>query len=494
MAYVDGFEHDIFISYAHVDDETASKIEGWVTKFYNELRVALRKHVHKDIDLWRDERRRLDGGQVFDKTIQDALTSSAVFVALTSRGYLDSEYCRDELASFHREATADKDHGLIVGDRRRIVNVLLTNIDYSNWPEEFGTEEGDRTSGFSFHDAKDDTPKETSFPSKSEDPKSGFEIQLNALTIALKVLLKAMKDRAMKDQAMKDRTSLPDAPKPSDSAPSIFIAEVADTLRKLKKRIIADLKMKRPGINIISDPEADQMIEVLRKVDLSVHLLDDLSSRKIIQQQVDLALKHAKMQMIWVPEDLNVEVIDEEGLQVFLQQLERGPREKNYDFIRAAPTSSSIVQHILEILDTPKPNPEPGRCLLVIHEKDTLHKHFPQVADVIREQGILPIINQFAEEPGLELDLFKQRLRRAENLIVFFGDVEIEWVNERLKMIVKAIVNEDAGDLNFAVYGAPPPPKRPEDVTTGFVAFKPEFLDNTKAFNPSTILTFLNLA
>ena len=31
MAYIDGFEHDIFISYAHVDDLTASEDEeGWL--------------------------------------------------------------------------------------------------------------------------------------------------------------------------------------------------------------------------------------------------------------------------------------------------------------------------------------------------------------------------------------------------------------------------------------------------------------------------------
>ncbi len=42
MAYVDGFEHDVFLSCAPVDDQTASEGErGWVSAFEEHLRVAL---------------------------------------------------------------------------------------------------------------------------------------------------------------------------------------------------------------------------------------------------------------------------------------------------------------------------------------------------------------------------------------------------------------------------------------------------------------------
>jgi len=46
MAYVDGFEHDIFLSYARVDDQTASDAgAGWVTAFEKRLQVALDRRV-----------------------------------------------------------------------------------------------------------------------------------------------------------------------------------------------------------------------------------------------------------------------------------------------------------------------------------------------------------------------------------------------------------------------------------------------------------------
>jgi hypothetical protein len=39
MAYVSSYEHDVFISYAHVDDERiGDATEGWVTTLLAQLR------------------------------------------------------------------------------------------------------------------------------------------------------------------------------------------------------------------------------------------------------------------------------------------------------------------------------------------------------------------------------------------------------------------------------------------------------------------------
>lgn len=486
MAYVDGFEHDIFISYAHVDDETASEAEkGWVTKFYNELRVALRKHVHKDVDIWRDERR-LDGSVVFDKKIRDALKSSAIFVALTSRGYLGSDYCKKELALFHEEATADKQYGLIVGDRRRIVNVLLTNIRYSNWPEEFGTEEGDRTSGFPFHDAEPDARNETSFPSKPEDPRSRFKEQLNDLTIALKELLQTMKEAGGTG---------------NESSGGIFIADVPDTLRKYRRRVIAQLE--REGVEIISNipppydaSEHDSRVkEVLQGVELSVHLLDESAGPEVDdaeettypQRQADLAIAHARARMFWAPGDLDIASILDEDHRAFMQRIEDG---HTHDFIRSGTTdiTRNILEKIEELQSASEEETHSFPCLLVTHSKDT--KYLIQVASVLLKKGIDPSLSQEANEPREEMKLFEERLRQTENLILFYGDVSIDWVKERLDMAIKLAVLEGL-KLNLAIFVAPPRETTADvrDLWPPFV--KVHVLDNTEEFNESTILSFL---
>ena len=72
MAGISGFEYDIFISYAHLDNETISNEEkGWIEEFRQHLELALsRRHGRAGlIKVWWDNKR-LDGSIVFDSSIQ----------------------------------------------------------------------------------------------------------------------------------------------------------------------------------------------------------------------------------------------------------------------------------------------------------------------------------------------------------------------------------------------------------------------------------------
>ena len=131
MAYVDGFEHDIFLSYARVDDQAAAGTgAGWVSAFEQRLQFALDRRVGYIgiVRIWRDLQG-IRGHQLFDQTIEDAVNTSAVFLGLTSRGYLASQYCRDEIACFSRRVSSDA-LGRAVGDQLRMINVrqLLEEI------------------------------------------------------------------------------------------------------------------------------------------------------------------------------------------------------------------------------------------------------------------------------------------------------------------------------------------------------------------------------
>ena len=83
MAFVPGFEHDIFISYAHVNNSGGEEgAGGWVTQFHRALEAELIQLTGKNLKLWRD--RRLDRNQEFDKTIKTAVESSALFLVMTA--------------------------------------------------------------------------------------------------------------------------------------------------------------------------------------------------------------------------------------------------------------------------------------------------------------------------------------------------------------------------------------------------------------------------
>lgn len=112
MGYVPGINNDVFISYSHHDE-----VSGWVTRFHDELATQL-EELLGTVSIWRDPR--LSRIEDFQQSIQDALSSTGVLVALVSPNFLRSRYCC-ELEVPHFEKVG----GLKIGNRYRILKVIL---------------------------------------------------------------------------------------------------------------------------------------------------------------------------------------------------------------------------------------------------------------------------------------------------------------------------------------------------------------------------------
>ena len=64
------FEKDIFISYAHIDDESISESEkGWITEFHRALEIRLSQLLGERPKIWRDSA--LDGNHDYDKELDN---------------------------------------------------------------------------------------------------------------------------------------------------------------------------------------------------------------------------------------------------------------------------------------------------------------------------------------------------------------------------------------------------------------------------------------
>src|SRR5260370_10849045 len=268
MGWVPGFELDVFISYARVDNATADDDvgRGWIAQFHRHLDLALCKKAGRldSFKIWRDTRE-LQGNQLFDRTIEDAIRGSAVFLALSSHGYMQSEYCKQELGWFYQKAQKEP-VGLAAGDHYRIFNLLLNNITPSGWPPEYG-----RTTGFAFHDA----PERDRDGEPSDFSTDLFRTQLRALTEALFGALSRIK------AGIQENATAPGAPAPERPERfSIYLADTSDTLASVRKRVLNDLK-KTPEIEVVASVPPpfesaahDQAVRAnLEPADCSVHLL-----------------------------------------------------------------------------------------------------------------------------------------------------------------------------------------------------------------------------
>ena len=95
MAYVPNYENDLFISYRRASNDGPDE---WIDNFCKQLGAHLRDCVG-DVRIWRDTSQ-LRAGEEWRREIAEALDSTAVFLAIISRTYLESDECRKELDYF----------------------------------------------------------------------------------------------------------------------------------------------------------------------------------------------------------------------------------------------------------------------------------------------------------------------------------------------------------------------------------------------------------
>src|SRR4051812_23241376 len=96
MAFVPDCDHDVFVSYAHVDNQNDL---GWVTTLVHHLDTELRQRLGtKDLQIWIDHR--IDGNHPLTPDIMQAIRRSATLLIVMSPSYLASEWCAKERNTF----------------------------------------------------------------------------------------------------------------------------------------------------------------------------------------------------------------------------------------------------------------------------------------------------------------------------------------------------------------------------------------------------------
>ena len=409
-AFVPGYEYDIFISYAHVDNLTALPGEaGWVELFHRHLEVQLTKRFGRAnmVKIWRDQR--LEGGHLFDEVIQNRIDRAAVFLLLLSPGYMASAYCQQEIRRFFDKAQAEA-LGLQVGERNRILNVMLDNIPHEAWPKEVG-----RISGYPFYDDQDEAFSEPLDPMDKvfQMPLRGLVRTLHAILSEFAELKRDSTDPSIEAPAVVTPVvEIPAVPSPSFPSPAVlrqaappspppqaaggpggevYLAEVADSLRKTLKRVTSELHQQ--GIEVYktvpppyASAEHDAAVrDAMQRAQLSVHLLDGWEGREMDdeeitypQKQVALGLQHAQHQLIWMPHQLDLDDVEDPDHQAFLSRLENDTQARDgatFELIRGGQSAPEIVREIAAKLaqfnQPAQPVVQPA-VLLDTHVKDQL--------------------------------------------------------------------------------------------------------------------------
>lgn len=502
-AFVPGFKHDIFISYAHVDNLTASQEKGWVTRFHEHLEVRLAKRFGRAnlVDIWRDDED-MERGELFDEKIQNAINDSAIFICLNSVGHMNSRYCQDEIDWFYDKAGKES-QGLTIDSRYRIINCLLNKISHREWNDKLG-----RTSGYPFHDAEKGSDE---IGEPTEPGSDLFNDQMKDLVKFIHGILTGYKEKALGDApaAVEELPTETTTPDKKGAGVKLYMGIVADTLWNDQQRLVTELKEKGYEISgpILpgSDKYEDKLKGDLKDSFLAVHLLDQLPGMPVMggkngqthqQLQVEFSLKNCENQYIWIPKSLDIPSVDNQQHRDFLARLEDQPEgEGNYSFVRSSPTalSRNIIEQIDRLKQPPTEADGNGKIqavLLDTHVKDQLHTL--ELNQFLMEKQITPFVVYQDDNPENTMSIFEKTLsktlEKAGIPIIFFGQVSKDWVSKRLEHIIKTVVSKNLELEECAIYLAPP-----EKPDISFVApfLNVRLLDNTKGFNPDTFAPLL---
>ncbi len=460
MAFVPGFEHDIFLSYAHVNNP-GGEDGGWVKRFHQALQQELIQLTGKQLDLWRD--RRLARNNDFDKTIKAAVESSALFLAINSHAYRQSPYCQDEIKWFHERAQQDG-HGVSLGDdqdRRRMIHTLINSQPFTSWPTPF-----QGMMAYNFFEAVPDD--DIGLPLEPDSPP--FKNEFKTLVRELARTLLIFKDTVEKRRARPTPASLVKA---DPAAISVFLADTSESQQQIRERLVNELERESIQLAKALPPPYDspahdaEAATVLQHASLSVHLLDGWRGRKIDQakndyyprRQLELARQHTTAPMIWVPRKLKLDELDDEEQRDYLRGLESAPRAAgDYGFM-VYDAVDDIVREIVarqqKFAQQQTAANSEASALLDAHLRDM--SHALECFDPRLSQRNVPLKTNWGnDDPRKNLDELARSLKAASHLILVFGQVPRDWVVSRLREAVKICVEDDFRIKPCGIYFAPP--------------------------------------
>jgi hypothetical protein len=316
MAYAVGFEYDVFISYAAVDDiePVTDNGRGWISLFVHHLEMVLASRLggREKLRIYFD-RRNLGGNHVLQE-ILDAVSKSAIFVAITSPAYSEREWTKRELDTFVQEAP----------DARRLFAVEYLPLDQGErYPEPL-----DPRKRLKFWET-DDLSSLAALPLTVKDP--AFRNRIHDLADQIKKQLVAINTAETARPAISRVAEVIADEGARRSKGVIYLAQTTDDLEEESLQVNRYLEqfgfLVLPSAALPGGGEAFQHAaeEYIKQADLYVHLLGPRMGRCPPDlpdgyglTQIKAAREAGKQMMLWRHPELDLATVHDERHRLLL--------------------------------------------------------------------------------------------------------------------------------------------------------------------------------
>jgi hypothetical protein len=482
-----GFSNHVFLSYSWRDNvgPDGAEGEGWVTAFRAALYRRLGELLGERVLIWRDVR--MGASRDFNQEILDQIAVSAVFVAVLSPGWVKSRYCPTELEEFRR--IAGRKLGLNPSGFLRTIPAIKMPLQNEAQrqviPESLGREFFRR------------------------DPQSGdFEEYSPGSLEFLRQI-----DHLAKD-IVKVLDALPEAEaKTLTSRPAVFVAEATSDLKEARQKLLDELTDR--GYRILpAAPLPDDCVGLrraveadLREATLSVHLLGPLygkplkgSDLSMTELQLEAARAGGRTRIIWIDD------IVAQGAQPAQEALLKRLRDgvtPGLDLLERK-TIGDLKDLVIDRLTKPAPplvasngsGEDFPYVYLVCDEADhPANCGNAEVSDALA-------VRDFLFDAGFEVLLpaaqataaasrrkdNKEKLKRCDAVLLYWGRAPDSWVEERLGELEAALGWRQSRSFTAkAIYAGPPP----DDTKRIFRTKRARYFLCIDDFSPTALQSFV---
>jgi hypothetical protein len=444
MAYVPKYEHDVFVSYAHVDDEPEpGETKGWVTTLVSCLKTKLAQKLGRSdaFSLWMDHE--LLGHAGVSQQITGALERTATLVVILSPGYIASSWCRREAGAFLSHLARRRE-----SSSSQIFVVRRDKIDETE-PEEFG-----EFTGYQFwvQDNLGASPHILGTPRPDPSDRRYYD-RLNDLATELAEHLKSLRHLAQRG---------PEEVIP-DQRPTIFIAEPTDDLDDVHD----DVKryLQQAGLRVLPDcwyprdPGAFQRAAArdLASCEVFVQLLSGSVGKRTpdvpdgyAYLQLHMAESLGKPILQWRSEELDTGKISDARHRALLER-------ETVLAVGIEEFKRTIKERVLKKAAQKPAKPIDAFVFVDWESEDS--RLADQVCEALKQYGagyVLPERRGTAAQIRQELE---RNLVECDAMIVVYGASDRGWVDEQLRQCRKAISKRERPLQAVAVFEGPPEQK-----------------------------------
>jgi hypothetical protein len=443
MPYVPNATCDVFISYAHANNEPLLPAErGWVSMLAENVRTTLAMEIGPGApDVWMDYQ--LSGNEPLGEQLLEKVRGAATLLVVFSRRYLASAWCRDERGAFLQMLREQAQAG------SRVFLVEFDDVAVEDRPREFQEFLGYRFWKKGFEDRSERT---LGFPVPSQTERDYFD-RITDLARDIAAALRVTPANGGPGHH---------APAPPGEGPAVFLAEVTEDLDDARDEVRRYLIQQ--GLRVLPERfpprETGEAYRQAIAADLQgsavfVQLLSNLPGRRLpdgsasyVRLQHEAAREAGKPVLQWRRRDLDAQATPDPAHR----QLLEGP----------GVLAVGIEQLKTTIVERARPAPKPAAPVpvetFVFVNSDLADRELAaEIEEEARRHGIGIGVPPEGADPAEYRAYLEVNLLHCDALIYVYGRTPQSWVLGQLLQSRKVIARREQPLRAHALFVGPPP-------------------------------------